>query len=263
MKKRIISAIVMLIIFIPLLIIGKTPFAIFILTLGMIALYELLKLKPKLPLIVKILTFLYTAIIISYASRSYIIDLALDIKYLIVPILVFLSLLVFINKPKIYNYHDAFHLIGISLFIGIAFGNIIRIRNLDIYILIYLFLISILTDTFAYLVGSFFGKHKLAKNISPNKTIEGLVGGTLIGTVGAVIFYLFLVGTDKNIFLLILLTLILSLICSLGDLVTSSIKRNENIKDFSNLIPGHGGVLDRLDSIIFVAITYILISNLY
>ena len=108
-----------------------------------------------------------------------------------------------------------------------------------------------------------FGRHKLAPLISPNKTIEGLIGGTLIGTLGGVIFYVLIIKDFQNIFMLILLTLFLSIIGQLGDLVKSSIKRNAGIKDFSNLIPGHGGILDRFDSIIFISLTYIVIVNLF
>lgn len=263
MKQRFISAIFMLLIFIPLLIIGGIPFYIFSFLLGIISIYELLKLNNKLPPIVKILSYLLTILFIGYDIYSNNLNINIDYRLFILTILTNLSLLVFINDKNKFNYKDAFFLIGINLFIGLAFNNFIHIRNISMYLMIYLFLITTMTDSFAYFTGRAFGKTKLAPSISPNKTIEGMVGGSIMGTTIAVLFYVFVIKDYSNIYTLTFLTLILSLVGQLGDLIKSSIKRYEKIKDFSNLIPGHGGVLDRLDSIIFVIMTYILISNLF
>ncbi len=266
MKKRIISAVVMIIILVPLLIIGKLPFAVLALILGLGSVYELLKLKPKLPMLTKIITFILTGILIIYAyfnKSIFNILTSFDLRILLLVPLILLILLVFINDQKKYNYQDAFYLIGVTIFLGIAFGNLIKIRELGLYIFLYLLSISVMTDTFALFTGMMFGKHKLAPLISPNKTIEGAIGGSLFGTVAGSLIYIFLIKDYQNIFLLILLTLFLSIIGQLGDLVKSSIKRNAGIKDFSNLIPGHGGILDRFDSIIFISLTYIVISSLF
>jgi len=263
MKQRIISAIVMLIIFIPILITGGLPFYILSFLLGLISLYELLKLNKKIPIIVKILTYIFTGLLIIYDIKNTNFNIIIDGRLFIFMLLVYLSLLVLIDDKKKYNYKDAFYLIGISLFIGISFNNFIHIRNIGINLVIYLFLITTITDSFALFIGKLFGKRKLAPSISPNKTVEGLIGGSVVGSVAASLFYIFIIKDYTNIFIVILLTLFLSLMGQMGDLIKSSIKRYENIKDFSNLIPGHGGILDRLDSIIFVMMTYILISNLF
>ena len=121
------------------------------------------------------------------------------------------------------------------------------------------------TDILAYLVGKTFGKHKFSK-ISPNKTIEGCIAGVI----GAVLFGAGLVFVFNNVFdmnfsyvTVILIEIILSVVGQIGDFAASSIKRYVGIKDFSNLIPGHGGMLDRLDSIIFIApFAYMLIRLL-
>ena len=111
-----------------------------------------------------------------------------------------------------------------------------------------------LPDTMAYFAGSFFGKHKLIPKISPNKTVEGAIGGLL----GSVVFYAVygVILTKLGFSVSFLRMLILSLICGVmsqfGDLSASVIKRAYNKKDFGNLIPGHGGLLDRVDSLIFV-----------
>lgn len=111
------------------------------------------------------------------------------------------------------------------------------------------------TDVFAYLIGKGFGKHKFSK-ISPNKTIEGCIGGIF----GAVIFGVGLAFCFNMVFhmnfsyiTILLVEIVLSVVGQIGDFAASSIKRHVGIKDFSNLIPGHGGMLDRLDSVIFIA----------
>ncbi len=111
------------------------------------------------------------------------------------------------------------------------------------------------TDVFAYTVGKLIGKHKFSP-ISPNKTIEGCIGG-VIGAIIMNLGYTWIINTfcqmSLNYIYIIGITIILSLLSQLGDFAASSIKRYVGVKDFSNLIPGHGGMLDRIDSIIFIA----------
>ena len=134
----------------------------------------------------------------------------------------------------------------------------IVLRNMNVYILIYLFGITIITDTFALITGLIFGHHKLAPEISPKKTWEGFLGGAIVGTIIPSIFYYFFISGD-NIIGTIIMTLVISIVAQLGDLIFSKIKRENNMKDFSDLIQGHGGILDRLDSTIFAINTYVLI----
>jgi phosphatidate cytidylyltransferase len=108
-----------------------------------------------------------------------------------------------------------------------------------------------LADTGAYLTGSVAGRHKLAPRLSPSKTVEGAIGGCVICTVGLTFLgpWLVPIGAGQAA----LMGLILSVVGQAGDLVESSLKRHAGVKDASNLIPGHGGLLDRLDSLLFVA----------
>ena len=113
-----------------------------------------------------------------------------------------------------------------------------------------IFIVAFFTDTFAYFVGYLFGKHKLIPKVSPKKTIEGSLGGVLGSTIGCMIFgYLF----KLDMVSMVIIGSIGSVIAQFGDLFASSIKRYVGIKDYGKLIPGHGGVLDRFDSVILVA----------
>ncbi|MCX8074483.1 MAG: phosphatidate cytidylyltransferase [Clostridia bacterium] len=128
----------------------------------------------------------------------------------------------------------------------------------------YIFMGAFATDTFAYFIGSKFGKNKLCPEISPNKTVEGSIGGII----GAVLSYILLTcianeyfGTNINMLYIIVAGVVAGIAGQFGDLSASAIKRHCKIKDFGNLIPGHGGILDRFDSIIFVApIVYIFLK---
>ena len=105
------------------------------------------------------------------------------------------------------------------------------------------------------------GKHKFT-SISPKKTIEGLIGGTFMGTFVGVAFYHTVINPSMSLLFIIFITMFLSLIGQLGDLVFSAIKRYYDKKDFSDLIPGHGGILDRFDSIIFVVLAFIIVLDI-
>lgn len=136
----------------------------------------------------------------------------------------------------------------------------------------YLFTIVATTDTVAYLFGSKYGKHKLAPEISPKKSVEGAVAGLIAGGivgVAAIFLYQIIDFSDTASFgtkvVIIVVTLVLSLIISfcvqVGDLVASKFKRSYNIKDYGNIFPGHGGVLDRFDSLIFSgAVFYVIVQ---
>ena len=112
------------------------------------------------------------------------------------------------------------------------------------------------TDMMAYFAGLLFGKHKLCPKISPKKTIEGAIGGTIGGILGSVLVgYLIqpALGTAVSMWHMALLGLFAAIAGQIGDLAASLVKRNVGIKDFGKIFPGHGGVMDRLDSILFVA----------
>ena len=118
-----------------------------------------------------------------------------------------------------------------------------------------------MADTYALITGKLVGKHKLT-TISPNKTIEGLIGGLLFGTFIPVVFYKTVINTNINTIKLTLITMFLCLLGQFGDLAFSAIKRYFGKKDFSNLIPEHGGLLDRLDSITFILLGFMFFISI-
>jgi phosphatidate cytidylyltransferase len=137
----------------------------------------------------------------------------------------------------------------------LMFMSIIRDMENGKFLIWYVFISSWLTDVFAYITGKAIGKHHFT-DISPNKTIEGCIGGTLGATICMIIYTVILnnfAGFNINIALITITGIILSIVGQIGDLSASSIKRYVDIKDYSNLIPGHGGMLDRIDSLIFLA----------
>ena len=199
-------------------------------------------------------------------------------------VLLLMCLMVFFHKEITFAHTSAAFMASMAL--PFAFSCFLRLNNIGdwfdgytheegIYFVGLSFACSWLTDTFAYIVGVKFGKHKMAPIISPKKSIEGAIGGVVItAAFNVLILYLFVIGC-KNLYdytlfgdgsmkylYIVPISMVLSLVSMLGDLSASVIKRNFGIKDYSQLIPGHGGIMDRFDSCIFVAPTLYCILTL-
>ena len=176
-------------------------------------------------------------------------------------ILVLFAQVVFSNMKT--NFKDiAYTFFGMIYVIGcISFLALIRGLENGIVLIWYAIISAWGTDIFAYLVGMKFGKHKFSK-VSPKKSVEGCVAGT-IGAIIISLIYTFIMnelGYKYSYLFVTVMSLVLSLIGQLGDFAASSIKRYVDVKDYSNLIPGHGGMLDRIDSLMFLApFAYVLL----
>ena len=266
MTKRVVSAIVMVILFVPFVIVGGIPFIAVMSILGALGLYELLtvrgNVKKKFPLLLRIFAYLMTIFLIVNNTNA--IDLQYDIDYRLISAIIFLFFvpMVLINNSKKYNLNDALFLVGSVLFIGLSFNLIAVIRNFNLTYIIYLFLITTMTDTFALVSGLLIGRNKLAPEISPKKTIEGAIGGSLMGTFVATAFYTTVINSNIHFTFIVLITFALTVVAQIGDLTFSAIKRYYGQKDFSDLIPGHGGILDRFDSLVFVVLAFILVLGI-
>ena len=249
----------MALVLIPILLIGGFTFNFLIYLLSIIALKEFLDIKQtkkRLPSFIVFISFVVmTLFVFSDISVSSIIY-AIDFRVIAGLFISFLLPVVMFHDREKYSINDAFYLIGGVFFLGASFHTFILLRASGLEMTLYLLLITICTDTYAYITGSLIGKNKLLESISPKKTWEGMIGGTLFGTFIPSYYFHLVINPSINIFSVILITLFLSVLAQFGDLVFSSVKRYFGAKDFSNLIPGHGGVLDRVDSLIFVALGF-------
>ena len=259
MKTRTISAIVLLLVLIGSLIINTKLFSIvmaFITILGFNEFYDIKYNKKKELTIIRILGII-SLIILILNNVFYKLDIRVTILF---PIIMLSLPIIFYNDNKTYSINDCMYVMGIVYFLGLSFGNIIYLSNTNLLQCIYIFIIAFITDTYAFIGGKLVGRHKLT-TISPKKTIEGSLIGLAVGTfIGSVYYYNMVGGT---IFRVIVLSLVLSLISEMGDLLFSSIKRYFEKKDYSDLIPGHGGILDRFDSVIYVSLGLSFILSLF
>ncbi len=266
MKTRIITALVaILLILVPALVFLHSVVLPLILGIfAAIAVYEIINAtggKNKILLVFSCVTAALIPFIFHF-----------QIKIPFMPVAVIYTLVYFIIMVPTHK-TTAFSDVIIALFstvaIPVSFSVFVLLRDVYIenpekytkpngvfFILLAMFC-AWMTDTFAYFTGRAFGKHKLCPNVSPNKTIEGAVGGVIGCVVASIImFFIF----DKFFFTvhtlawwqIIIISAVLSVISMFGDLSASLIKRNHGIKDFGNIFPGHGGVMDRIDSCLFV-----------
>ncbi|MCI8498814.1 MAG: phosphatidate cytidylyltransferase [Bacilli bacterium] len=262
MKSRLISAAIMILIFVPILIIGGLPFRIAMGVIAILAYREILNLKGinKYPKIVELLG-LFTILMNTFSNRDILYSsIGLDYKYIVASFLLMFMPTLFYHEKGNYTTKEAFELTSFIMFLGIVLNLASNILIYEKIYFIMIILITVLTDTFAYIVGKMIGRHTFTK-ISPNKTVEGCLGGIIMGSILTSIFYATFIDV-KPLTTVIPVIIVLTIVCEIGDLFYSAIKRERGIKDFSNLIPGHGGVLDRIDSITFVILAFVLLKNL-
>ena len=260
MKQRIITALIMCLLVIPIVLIGGPIYYIFAIILSILALKEMLDIKnskKEIPLFIHFISYVALTLIVTSNLNTTLEVFSIDYKVIAGIFLLFTIPAVLYHDRAKYSVIDAFYLIGMILFLGSSFSLLMLFRTAGLKILLYMLLISVSTDTYAYFTGYLIGRHKLLEQISPNKTIEGMIGGTLFGTFIPAVYYITVVNTAMPIITVILMSLFLSILGQFGDLVFSAIKRYFNRKDFSKLLPGHGGILDRLDSIIFIMLGFL------
>ncbi|HEY4537244.1 MAG TPA: phosphatidate cytidylyltransferase [Erysipelothrix sp.] len=148
-----------------------------------------------------------------------------------------------------------------SLLVGAGIG-LNAVLALDRMVFLYVLIASFATDIFAYFGGRQFGKHKLIERLSPNKTVEGAISGYVMGVVLSFTFGYFMIQSFVDIRIIVVASLLMPLFSQIGDLSFSLVKRRFNIKDFGTIFPGHGGVLDRIDSVVFAVLTFNIVLTI-
>ena len=256
MKQRVITAVVALLVFLPLLYLGGLPFDILITVLGLVAMSEFLIMKKKLLVSVEaILAFLMMlAVLVPVFFEGFLTQGNLGGSFYFFA----LAMLVYtVFSKNRFSFDDAGVLVLGALYAGLGFRFMILARAESLWMMLYALLIVWITDSGAYLIGRKLGKHKLAPHVSPNKTWEGSIGGTLSAVVIVGIYLYFVQAQFPTSFpydftRMLLLTLVFSVGGQLGDLIESALKRYYGVKDSGKILPGHGGILDRFDSLLFV-----------
>ena len=181
-------------------------------------------------------------------------------EWMLLEMLLLLSISVFYEKE---SFTDVSAVFLMSVLLGYGVYYIDYIEAMNKWLLAYVIIVSYLTDTFAFFVGSKFGKHKMNARVSPKKTVEGSLGGWLFGCLGSYIWASMFHFFDLSPALILSASICLPFVSEIGDLIFSLIKRHYGVKDFSNLIPGHGGILDRLDSNLICIILFGTLLNLF
>ncbi|MGI6781504.1 MAG: phosphatidate cytidylyltransferase [Acholeplasmataceae bacterium] len=301
MKQRAITGAIMTLIFVPLLLLDVllVPFQVVVGLLAMMAVFELIRMyerENKLNWSLKVVLFILTAVIYIAVSNVWqpynttIHLMSLDISLVLIPAI--LILLVFcIFMPDLKDKGLGFSLLTV-LYVGLGFGALSFLKVIGAQFIIYLLIITITTDMFAFFFGIKFGKHKMAPTISPKKSWEGAIAGTAFGTIIGTLFAItILPAHDGTLFnlakpevvvpveimtmfdavqvrevfvwkllpIVLPITLSISIIGQVGDLFASKLKRTYEIKDFGTIFPGHGGVLDRFDSAIFAGMFLVFV----
>ena len=294
-KTRVITAICMVLVLVPFMLLG----GYFIYGLGailaLIGTYELVKMHnrkynlPKaLDLFIPLLSLALVAVIM-VADKVLVAD---GHKYIIFSFLLIIVVLLVVSMLYAeLKVTDAFYYIGAIFYGGVSFAVIAALRNADVNAVAsfefmgldinlgglclfgYIYLTTIFTDIGAYEIGCRIGKHKLIPSVSPNKSVEGAVGGSICGTIIGTVFLVLteqfvgynLFGIDNlilNIIAVFFISLMLTVVSQIGDLIASKLKREYGIKDYGNIFPGHGGVMDRFDSVILTSAVFFVVLTL-
>jgi phosphatidate cytidylyltransferase len=308
MKKRIITGIIFFAVLVPLLVVDALlpAFQVVCGFLTIVGAWEMLRLygrEKKYPIAVQVIVILSTILVFLSGLTIWepfkaeialdpdapnimqylVFDTKISFALLILAVVMQLSLLVF-NKD--FDAKDIGKTIATAFYVGLGMAALLTLRMIGIRFIVYLFMITWITDVFAFFFGMLFGKNKMIERISPKKTWEGAIGGTIVATITAslfaflygqlfagdvlnpkglnTIFDIFIVDSTKanpilTFVLIFIVTLLTSIAGQLGDLIASRLKRTYDVKDYSNIFPGHGGVLDRFDSSIFASMVLLIL----
>ena len=283
MKQRIITGIIVVLIMIPIVLFAQTPVLPVAIAIGsVIAMFEMMRcigmhkawafaiplyaLAASLPFLTRFMALGSLNASVKPESAKH---LAQHGAILMIIILFYFFTVAIFSRGK-YNLADVCILFAASFYILMGFNSIVILHDNEegghvLYLAI--FISAWITDVFAYFCGMLFGrggKHKLIPDVSPKKTVEGSIGGTVFCVLAMMLFGWIcnhFTEYNSNILMFAIGGALASIVAQIGDLLMSYIKRYYGIKDFSQLFPGHGGVLDRFDSILAVAIAMMSLTT--
>ena len=262
MLTRIITSICAICVLVPVLCFSQTallPIGIAIVSL--IATYEMAKCmgyQKNFALTIPVCAFATVSPFLLRYLKDF--EQYVKIAFIVASLYLLYTFFLIIRSHGKLQFQNALAFFAVSCYIIAALNAILYIHDNEsngrfLYLLI--FLGAWITDIFAYFTGVFFGKHKLIEDVSPKKTVEGSLGGIFFCALFYVVYGLILshfFAVEVNLIMLGVSGLILSVVSQIGDLIMSVIKRHYAIKDFGKIFPGHGGVLDRFDSILAVSL---------
>lgn len=273
-KERTVSAVILVIVALATILPGGIILALTLYVISMIGFFELTKAcgvrgrgKDGNYLKVNGLEVMGVLCITAYYAVTYFVQDTTYSMPLVIMMLIALMFVYVFGFSK-YNANQVMNTYFSLIYAPVMLSFVFLTRQLEngIYLVWMIFISSWISDTCAYLVGVMLGKHKLAPVLSPKKSIEGSVGGIVGAAIVGGLFGAYLdsaLYTENLVIILAVVGGVGSVISQVGDLAASAIKRNHDIKDYGKLIPGHGGIMDRFDSVIFTApITYFLIIML-
>ncbi|WP_096199393.1 phosphatidate cytidylyltransferase [Bacillus sp. FJAT-45350] len=262
MKQRIITGIIGGALFLSLVVVGGLPFTIFIVFVASLAMMELLRMKkiPPISFIGFVSLLMMWLLVVPAHWVDFGVISHLSKVEIFIFMIIFLLMLTVLTKNT-FTFDEVGFVILSSVYVGFGFHYLIMSRAIEgngMAIVFFVLFAIWATDSGAYFVGRSLGKRKLWPDISPKKTIEGSIGGIICALFIGVIFQWVSPVFDSWV-IMTLVVFVTSIFGQLGDLVESALKRHYSVKDSGNVLPGHGGILDRFDSLIYVMpILYLL-----
>lgn len=252
MLQRILTSLIGLIVFFGVLFSNMTIFSVAIFGIIALAIYEVhhAMLSGKTILIISLIS----SALMLFGIMTHNFE-----ESLILSIVIYMISSVFLHTKK--SFKDIYSAAFSTIFITLFFSALITIRKYyGVFSVLLVFMIAWGTDTGAYFIGKFFGKHKLMPKVSPKKTIEGAIGGIVFSILFNFIYYAILRSRMAPSFVpetsyleIAIFASVASVLSQLGDLASSVIKRDMDVKDFGTILPGHGGIMDRFDSVVFIS----------
>ncbi len=257
MRQRIITGIVLILLLVPTIFYGGWLFNLVVALLCVIGAFELLRMaKMSRKSVPAMITYIGLLSVIFFDQIA--LNIPNHLSQGIVPLLSIMLLLMSTVLVKDYDFTKAGISTLLMFYIGLGGYAAVRVREANLALLLFILLVVFSTDIGAYFIGSKIGKRKLAPKLSPNKTIEGALGGTASALIVAAIYLKFF-NFAYSYPIMLIIAVILSITGQFGDLVASRLKRYYQVKDAGTIFPGHGGVLDRFDSVLFtLAMAFIL-----